>query len=554
MHESALRIGELVIQTYCDLPTARILEIGSMDVNGSLRDLVEPTTQYVGVDLEEGPAVDVVVKPGEKLPFDDASFDFIMASSAFEHDPRFWDTFIEMCRVARPGGHVYVNAPSNGGVHRYPLDCWRFYPDAGLALMEYAREQQIKVDLVESFVGRRYTDSWDGWNDFAAIFRRGPSKTSLNNNFVYKRYPSYNARTWKSSNMDCETSLTEDMQLGRDLRQQVAEQTAKLDFLEKERVKAEKLGEKLTADLRISESETSHMRSAIASFEQQVGVLSSALQTQTDTLSAVRNDAREKFDQFEKERVEAEDLREKLTAALRTSESETSHMRSAIASLEQQVEVLSSALQTQTDTLSAVRNDAREKLLQFEKKRVEGEKLSTDLRISASECSRLRGVVASFQQQVENLSAALKAQNDAFARIQERDLGVISTLEADLSRLRDQHQSHVDQTSAELARLHAREAELDAALTREHSQRERYRVEMEWLRAIHIAMADRPFWWFLLPAQLRREREYEALRSVGLFDSSSYLAVYPDVAAQRADPLRHYITYGMHEDRDRGFG
>ncbi len=72
MHDSAMRIGELVIQTYCDVPKARILEIGSMDVNGSLRDFAEPTTHYVGVDLEEGPAVDVVVKAGEKLPFDDS--------------------------------------------------------------------------------------------------------------------------------------------------------------------------------------------------------------------------------------------------------------------------------------------------------------------------------------------------------------------------------------------------------------------------------------------------------------------------------------------------
>jgi SAM-dependent methyltransferase len=459
MHDSALRIGELVMQTYCDLPKARILEIGSMDVNGSLRGFSKPTTEYVGVDLEEGPAVDVVVKPGEKLPFEDFSFDLIMASSAFEHDPRFWDTFIEMCRVARAGGHIYVNAPSNGGVHRYPLDCWRFYPDAGLALMEYAGEHQIQVDLVESFVGKRYNNSWDGWNDFVAVFRRGPSKTPLNKNFVYKRYPSYNARTWNSSTLDCETGLTEDMELGRDLRQQVAEQNNAIDTLQKELATS---------------------RSASASLEQQVQALSNALQAQANT-----------FARLERERNEAEKIKDKLTV---------------------------------------------------------------DLRISESEVSQLRSVSLSLEQQVQALSSSLQAQTDAFARIQQRDLGVISTLEANLSKLRDDHSSHVERTSAELARLRTRGTELEAALETKSAEHDRDRKGMQWLRALHIAMGDRPVSWFLLPTRSRRAREYEMLRSVGLFDDRSYLARHADVAAKGADPLVHYIAHGLNEGRDRGFG
>ena len=519
MHDSAFRIGELIMQTYCDLPQASILEIGSMDVNGSLRDFAEPTTQYVGVDLEKGPAVDVIVKPGEKLPFDDGSFNLVMASSAFEHDPRFWDTFLEMCRVTKPGGHIYINAPSNGGVHRYPLDCWRFYPDAGLALANYARTHEKHVEVVESFVGKRYSDTWDGWNDFVAVFRMGPCKDPMNTDFVYKRYPSFNARTWNSVDMDCETSLTEDMQLGRGLRQQIAEQNVKLDA-----------AETVAADL-----------------EQQVETLSSSLQS-----------AQEKLDQLEKERGETEKVREKLSADLRISELEASHLRAAAVRFEEQAEVLSSALQAQTDTLSAVRNDAREKSDLFEKERTEAEKirekLTADLRISESEASRLRSAAMSLEQQVENLSGAIKVQTDSFARIQERDLGVIGSLQADLSKLRADHVSYVDHTAAELARLRMRETELDTMVKNGSVQQERNRMAMEWLRAFHIAMAGRPSWWFLLPKQSRRAREYEMLRGVGLFDDRSYLARHADVAAERADPLDHYITHGLNEGRDRGFG
>ena len=36
--------------------------------------------------------------------------------------------------------------------------------------------------------------------------------------------------------------------------------------------------------------------------------------------------------------------------------------------------------------------------------------------------------------------------------------------------------------------------------------------------------------------------------SVG-FDTTSYLAAYPDVAAANVNPLTHYLTYGFHEGR-----
>jgi len=216
MHDSAYRIGELVMRTYSDLPNAKILEVGSLNVNGCLRDAAAPTTQYTGLDLEEGPSVDLVITPGSDFPVEDNSFDLVMASSVFEHDIRFWDTFLRMCRAARPGGHIYVNAPSNGTVHRYPLDCWRFYPDAGLALAEHAKSKGLEIDLVESFIGNRHSDVW---NDFVAVFRKGPSAEPLNTAFVYHRYPALNARTWQSRAVYNESESTEDMRLISELRQ-----------------------------------------------------------------------------------------------------------------------------------------------------------------------------------------------------------------------------------------------------------------------------------------------------------------------------------------------
>lgn len=183
---------------YSDLKTAKILEIGSYDVNGSLRDHALPTTHYVGVDMEAGPGVDVVIQPGNPLPFDDESFDFILASSVFEHDAAFWVTFVEMCRKVKIGGYVYINAPSNGTFHRYPEDHWRFYPDSGLALARWATSQGQDITLVESFVADR---SADVYNDFVAVFRKGLSDLPFPDDAIYKHFACWNVHTWHSTEL-----------------------------------------------------------------------------------------------------------------------------------------------------------------------------------------------------------------------------------------------------------------------------------------------------------------------------------------------------------------
>lgn len=198
MHDTAFRIGCRAMDIYSDLKTAKILEIGSYDVNGSLRDNALPTTHYVGVDMEAGPGVDVVIQPGKPLPFDDESFDFILASSVFEHDAAFWVTFVEMCRKAKMGGYVYINAPSNGTFHRYPEDHWRFYPDSGLALARWATSQGQDITLVESFVADR---SADVYNDFVAVFRKGPSDLPFPDDAIYKNFACWNVHTWHSTEL-----------------------------------------------------------------------------------------------------------------------------------------------------------------------------------------------------------------------------------------------------------------------------------------------------------------------------------------------------------------
>ena len=144
-----------------------VVEIGSYDANGSLKSLVPHQFNYIGVDFCEGKGVDIVLTDPYQLPFENESVDIVLSSSVFEHSEFFWVVFLEIMRVLKPTGLYYLNVPSNGPFHKYPVDCWRFYPDSGNALSKWANRNQVNSIMLES-----YTSSQDFgvWNDYVAIF------------------------------------------------------------------------------------------------------------------------------------------------------------------------------------------------------------------------------------------------------------------------------------------------------------------------------------------------------------------------------------------------
>ncbi len=124
-----------------DLAGRSTLEVGSYDVNGSVRLLFSGA--YVGVDHAEGPGVDKVAD-AEHLPFADASFEVVVSTEMLEHAERPWLAVNEMARVCEPGGTVIVTCRGFNTVgafhHHNPPDHWRLGPgtlelllaDAGL--------------------------------------------------------------------------------------------------------------------------------------------------------------------------------------------------------------------------------------------------------------------------------------------------------------------------------------------------------------------------------------------------------------------------------------
>jgi SAM-dependent methyltransferase len=175
MHETAMEIGRRFFETYLKNGKGlKIVEIGSQDVNGSLRSVAPPDNEYIGIDFAPGKGVDVVINDPYALPLPDNCADVVVSSSCFEHSEFFWLVFNEIQRILKPSGLFYFNSPSDGFFHRYPVDCWRFYPDSGMALQNWARRSGFNTALVESFTGTPLKKE-DFWSDFVAVFIKDPA-------------------------------------------------------------------------------------------------------------------------------------------------------------------------------------------------------------------------------------------------------------------------------------------------------------------------------------------------------------------------------------------
>lgn len=198
MHPSAMSNCQAFFEAYgpsfADRGPVRVIEIGSQDVNGTLRDVTPRQYEYIGVDFVQGKGVDVVLDDPYHLPFDSESADIVLSSSCFEHSEMFWLVFLEVLRVLKPRGLFYLNVPSNGPFHRYPVDCWRFYPDSGKALITWAQRNAIQAALLESYVSVQMQGVW---NDFVGVFLKDAKfvsdfprrvlhdKTDINNGLLH---------------------------------------------------------------------------------------------------------------------------------------------------------------------------------------------------------------------------------------------------------------------------------------------------------------------------------------------------------------------------------
>jgi hypothetical protein len=147
------------------------LEVGSRD-HGSdqdLRGLFGEPPDYVGIDMQEGPGVDLVLDLSVDFASIDAAlggrrFASIFCLSVLEHCARPFEMAANLTRLLAPAGALCVGVPFAWKFHGYPSDYWRFthegvkqlFPDLGFdpADTVLASERENHFLPVDAELGR----------------------------------------------------------------------------------------------------------------------------------------------------------------------------------------------------------------------------------------------------------------------------------------------------------------------------------------------------------------------------------------------------------------
>jgi len=120
----------------------RVLEVGSRIVKRTVRTVFPSCREYVGIDMIEGPGVDVILKAEDAHNhFGAESFDAVLCLETMEHVQHWRAALESVFSCVRTGGVFCMTTPTiEKGRHNYPDDYWRW------TLRDYAEmfaDQQI---------------------------------------------------------------------------------------------------------------------------------------------------------------------------------------------------------------------------------------------------------------------------------------------------------------------------------------------------------------------------------------------------------------------------
>lgn len=161
MHPSVMDFGRRVL-TRGRVHGRHVLEVGARNVNGSLRAHVlslEPSS-YTGVDILDGPGVDVVMAAEDlpalwaQRPEGPGRWDLVLSTEMLEH-ARDWRRALYGCKaVTAIGGFLLLTTRGPGFPrHEHPGDHWRFTPELLRAAMTGFRIIELSPDPQEGHPG-----------------------------------------------------------------------------------------------------------------------------------------------------------------------------------------------------------------------------------------------------------------------------------------------------------------------------------------------------------------------------------------------------------------
>lgn len=131
MNATVLSWGRQLLRP-ADISGKLILEAGSYDVNGSIRQVILPLKpkSYVGIDLRMGLGVDLVCDVHNLVTkFGSGCFDGVIACSLLSHIQDWRSAISNLKRVCQPGGFLFIVTVARWQYRTYDDgtgDYWRF--------------------------------------------------------------------------------------------------------------------------------------------------------------------------------------------------------------------------------------------------------------------------------------------------------------------------------------------------------------------------------------------------------------------------------------------
>jgi SAM-dependent methyltransferase len=133
-----------------------ILEIGSREVTGpsSAREIFR-NHRYTGFDYYPGRNVDVVGDVHRLSSYFSEPFDLIYTQACFEHFAMPWVVSVEIAKILKVGGYLYVATHFSYATHERPWNFFQF-SDMGLRVLfpETLGFECIAASMSDPIVGR----------------------------------------------------------------------------------------------------------------------------------------------------------------------------------------------------------------------------------------------------------------------------------------------------------------------------------------------------------------------------------------------------------------
>jgi len=139
-------------QKVIEIGHGSILEIGSRARSGNLyTEFIPSTMKYIGLDVVSGPNVDVVGDAHQlSRYFHDSTFDAAFSIAVFEHLLMPWKVAIELNKVMKKGGILFISTHQAFPLHDEPWDFWRYSDKAWHGLFnEYTGFEVVDAEMGE---------------------------------------------------------------------------------------------------------------------------------------------------------------------------------------------------------------------------------------------------------------------------------------------------------------------------------------------------------------------------------------------------------------------